>query len=107
MPVVSDTKDTDSDTVDIPATAEHHDETLAQQSTEKKTRHAKLLMSADQEESLIDWVRESPCLCQKGLREYTDTKKRSRLWAENAAEVEMTGESSFYFFNFVICVAYV
>ena len=62
---------------------------------EKKKRRAKNVMSTDTEDVLIEWIRETPFLYQKGLRDYRDTQKRSRLWAEKAAEMDMTGE---YFF---------
>ena len=63
----------------------------------KKKRHVKNVMSVDTEEVLIDWIREAPCLYQKGLRDYRDKEKRSRLLAKKAAEMDMTGE---YFFSF-------
>ena len=55
-------------------------------------------MSAEQEDALTDWIKETPCLYQKGLREYRDINKRSRLWAKKLAEMKMT--CNFSFLNF-------
>ena len=71
-------------------TAEQSDEALPQESSDRKKGHAKQVMSAEREDALIDWIRETPCLYQKGLREYRDTHKRSRL---RAAEVESIDEA--------------
>ena len=79
VPVVTDTNDKDSDTSDTLTTAKQPeaDEALSQESTEKKKSRAKLLMTSEQEDGSINWIRETPCLYQKGLRDYRDTKKRS------------------------------
>ena len=52
-------------------------------------------MTSGQENDLIGWIRATPCLYQKGLRDYRDTKWRSHLLVQKAAEMEMTGEFSF------------
>ena len=72
--ILNDDNDLDSDTVDNSATAEQqeHDEVLFQKTAEKKKRHVKQGMFADIEDVLTDWIRETPCLYQKGLREHTE-----------------------------------
>ena len=96
-PVVTDNDNSDSDTVDNLATAEQQSlrRCYPNKLLKRKKRHAKNLMSADTEDALIEWIRETPCLYQKG---YRDTQKRSRLGTKKAAEMNMTGE--YIFFNF-------
>ena len=57
--VLSYDNDSDSDTVDTLTIAEQSDEALSQDNTKKK-RRAKLLMSAEPENALIDWIRQTP-----------------------------------------------
>ena len=63
-------------------------------------------MSADGEDALTEWIRETTCLYQKGLRDYRNTQKRTRLWAKKAAEMDMTGDFLisifFYIFKYFI-----
>ena len=103
MPVLTD-NDVSADTVETMATAEQPESVLSQETVEKTKRCAKNVMSADTEGVLIEWIREAPCFYQKGLRDYRDTQKISRPWAEKTAEMDMTGELFFchfkFFFNF-------
>ena len=64
MHVLSYNNDSDSDTVDNVATVAQpvSEDVLSQETVEKKTRHAKQVMSADTEDTLIDWIRETPRL---------------------------------------------
>ena len=48
---------------------------LSQETVEKKKKCGKTVMSADTEDALIEWIRETPCMYQKGLRDYRDTQK--------------------------------
>ena len=57
--------------------------------------HVKNVMSTETEDALIEWIRETPCLYQKGFRDYRGTPKRSRLFSKKAAEMDMTGECFF------------
>ena len=84
-----DTNDAESDTVD---TAEGPDEAFHRKVLTKRKRHAKQVMSADREDALIDWIRETPCLYRKGMREYRYTQKISRLWADKTTEMKITGD---------------
>ena len=73
---------------------------LSQETIEKNKRRANIVMSADKENTLIEWIRETPCLFQKDLRDYRHTQKRTGLWAEKVAEMDMTGKFLFLVFNF-------
>ena len=42
-------------------------------------RSVQTVMSTDTEDALVEWIRETPCLYQKALRNYRDTQKRSRI----------------------------
>ena len=42
-------------------------------------RCAKKIVSAELGDDLINWIRETPHLYQKGLRDYMGIQKRSRL----------------------------
>ena len=89
MPFFTD-NDSDSDTVD----------TLALLNSQKVLikRKGMQMVSAERADALINWIREIPCLYQKGLREDRGTQKGSWLWANKGAEVEMTSE--FFVCNF-------
>ena len=90
---LTDNDDSESDTVDNLATAEQPEsEVLSQETVEKKKRHAKNVRAADTEDALIQRIRDTPCLYQKGLRDCRDTQKRTTLSIKKAAEMDMTGE---------------
>ena len=70
MPVLIDNDESESDTVDYLATAEQleSEDELSQETIEKKKRHAKKVMQKYR--SNVD--KETPCLYQKGLRNYRE-----------------------------------
>ena len=45
------------------------------------------ILSDEEEVALADWLKENPCLYNKGLKEYRDVGVRNRLWAEKAEEL--------------------
>ena len=63
MPIVTDNDDSDSETVDNLATAgqPEFEEVLSKETVENKKRRAKTGMTADTEDALIEWIRETPC----------------------------------------------
>ena len=90
VPSVLSDNDSD-DTVDtLASVAEQPKETLSQEMSDKKKRRAKQLMCTEKENNLINWISQMPCHYQKEQHEYRDTQKRSHLWAQKAAQVEMT-----------------
>ena len=44
------------------------------------------------EGDLIEWVKQTPCLYNKGLKDYRDAQKRNRLWHDKAEELGMSGK---------------
>ena len=76
----NDNNDSSSDTVSNLAASEQPEteEVLSPQKNgrEKRKRCEKQGISADTEDTLINWIRESPCLYQTGLREYRYTEKK-------------------------------
>ena len=67
-----------------------------------KKRRPKMFMDQKLEDKLISWIRETPCLYSKGLREYRDTQKRAKLWETKAQEVDMTGEFYYLMHYFIL-----
>ena len=61
MPVLNNNDDSDSDTVDDLETAEQPESgyVLLQETVKKKKRRAKKVMSADTEDVLIEWIRDT------------------------------------------------
>ena len=55
------------------------------------------MLSDDVEDDLIEWVKQTPCLYNKGLKDYRDAQKRNRLWHEKAEELGMSGKFKLFF----------
>ena len=52
----------------------------------KKCRKANLNLTDDNEEDIVDWIKNNELLYNKGLKSYKDTQKKSRLWGLKAKE---------------------
>ena len=61
------------------------------QEPSKKRRARPVNLSEAQEDSLVEWIRENPLLYSKGLKEYKDTGKKTKLWIDKAREMDIEG----------------
>jgi len=50
-----------------------------------------LVLTPEQEEHLVEWYREHPLFYIKGLRDYKDTSKKDKLWAEYGKRLGVEG----------------
>lgn len=54
----------------------------------KVTKEARFIFSDDQEEDIVNWLRENPILYNKKLREYsTGGTRKQKLWEDKAADL--------------------
>ncbi len=51
-----------------------------------RTKKCYKLKSDDEEDELLDWVQNNPCLWNRGLNSFKDTKKKDKLWHDKAKE---------------------
>ncbi len=48
-----------------------------------------LILTPDQEDSVIEWLKVNECLFYKNLNEHKDTEMKNHLWAAKADELEI------------------
>lgn len=58
----------------------------------KRPRRVPLVMTQEQEEEVVEFVRSHGILYNKGLRQYKDTVAKASLWQEKAEEMKLGGE---------------
>lgn len=81
--------DTDRESVDVEEEAQQSDaqDEEVPCSQPSKRRKASLILSDDQEEDVIEWLKEHPVLYTKTMRDYKDRAKKMQLWEEKAKEM--------------------
>ena len=55
----------------------------------EKARRKKINYSEEEEIELADWLKTHPHIYTKGLRDYKDTDKKTRLWEEKAKDMNV------------------
>ena len=64
----------------------HHD---TQPEKRKKKKAVPLTLTEQQEDDVVEWIRDNPILYSKGLKEYKDTARKQRLWEEKGRELNL------------------
>ena len=54
-------------------------------------KRSRCLLSDEQEENLVTWIRENELLYKKSLKAFKDTAKKEQLWRNKAEELNVTG----------------
>ena len=73
-----------------PLSGPEEEESTAQHWRKKQRQKPELTLTDDQEVVLSEWLLEHPAIFTKGYREFRDSQKKNRLWAEKAVEFDCT-----------------
>ena len=47
------------------------------------------LLMTEQEDDMVEWLKENHCLFNKKLNDYKNCEKKTRLWKENAEKIQV------------------
>ncbi len=71
--------------IPIPAPDEVPSSMPSQEASQKASRKKEpLLLTDEQQADVIDWLKENTIIYNKRLREYRNTEKKNKLWADKA-----------------------
>ena len=71
-----------------------------------KRNYTRLDFNLEQEEKLIEYVKDHPALFDPRDSQYKSRTYRDHLWAEFASSINKTGKQMFSFFIILFCAKY-
>ena len=86
-PSQSGSKDGSPSAMDTESTVTETESDVAEGSLANKKKKDPLYITDDQADDIIQWLKEHPCIYNKGLRDYRDTAKKSKLWQDKAKDL--------------------
>ena len=57
-----------------------------------RTKRTYNIFTEEQEENIVNWLKDDPIMYNKGLKEYKMKVKKATMWTEKALELQIAGE---------------
>ena len=94
LPLIPDTaEEEEEDEIEVfdeePAATQESAEDLPTILKAKRRRRDPLTLSDKNEDDVIEWLKQNPCLYDKTLKEYRNVSKKAKLWADKEKELDI------------------